>query len=242
MGAWLALAWKDARVVYRDRLLLLIAVMTLVLAAGMRLVVRFVPVTDIDLYLAPAAPLLAPMMLGIVLGFGLIEEREQGTWLLLRVLPLSWRSWLAYLLGTSATLSFLLGLGAAWIYRPPAHALFAVVMIASGALTGPAMMLALGAFSRNKIEGTAVQKLMNSLGLVPLIAFFVPPPWQVMLGGWCPWYWLYIGLLRAYAEEPSSLSRILWPDVSAGLLIAAPAVLSVGAALALAGRYRRQAI
>jgi fluoroquinolone transport system permease protein len=242
MGAFFALALKDARVVYRDGFLLTLTAMTLVLAVGMRLVVRFVPIGHIDLYLAPAAALLAPMMLGIVLGFGLIEEREQGTWLLLRVLPLSWTRWLLYLLGTSATLSFLLGLAAVWLYRRPAHAGFAIAMTAAGALTGPLMMLVLGAFSRNKIEGIAIQKLASTLSFVPVLVFVVPPPWQLLCGGWCPWYWLYLGLLRAYAEDPSTLSRILWPGVPDGLLVAAPFVLSMLATLALARRYRRAVV
>jgi fluoroquinolone transport system permease protein len=241
MGAFVALALKDARVIYRDRLLLTITGMTLAIAAGLRVLVRFVPIEMFDLYVAPAAALIAPMMLGIVLGFALIEEREQGTWLLLRVLPLSEAKWFFYVLLTSTSFAFLLGLAAARIYRRPSDAVFLVWMTAAGALTAPMMTLTLGAFARNKIEGTAVQKLASALSFAPLVVFFLPPALQ-LLAAWCPWYWLYLGFLRAYAGDPSTLPRVLWPGFPDWLLFLAPASLSLLTCLALARLYRRRTV
>ena len=84
-----ALARKDIRVIYRDRFMLFIAAYALILALVARLGVSWVPVENdnLDLYLAPAIVMFGTLLLGTLLGFALIEEREQGTWLLLRVLP-----------------------------------------------------------------------------------------------------------------------------------------------------------
>jgi fluoroquinolone transport system permease protein len=241
--AWAALARKDARVVYRDGFLLVLCLVPLLVAAILRALLSWlvipIPLDDAALYVAPLVVLLPPLLFGTVLGFALIEEREQGTWLLLRVLPLSQRQFLLYLVGTTTALSSMSSLVSALVYGTAvAHVGLFVAMVLSSSLTGPATMLALGSFASNQVEGLAVSKVMSALAVAPAVAFFLAPPWQLAFS-WCPWYWLYLGLSKSFAGDPSRMTRILWPGFPDWTLVVVPAALSLAAAAGLARRYRR---
>ena len=211
MSALAALARKDARAVFRDRFLVLLVFYSLALALVSRVVVARLGVPRLDLYLAPAMPLLGAMMLGTVLGFALIEEREQGTWLLLRVLPVPSRTVFGYLAAVATACSFAIGLAATVLYGyPVAHGgRFAVMLLAASA-TAPLVMLVLGAFGSNKVEGMALSKIVSGTGVFPAIVFLAPLPWQALVF-WCPWYWLYVGLLDAFTDVPRQLPELYWP-------------------------------
>ncbi len=239
MKAWTALALKDARVVYRDSFLLTLTLVPLLVALILRFGARLIPFPDAALYLAPLVVLLSPILLGTVLGFALIEEREQGTWLLLRVLPLSPRHWLLYLVGTTTLLSCASSFSAAFLYGGPVadRPLF-VAMVLASSLTSSVTMLALGAFASNEVEGMAVSKMVSAVGVVPVVAFLLPMPWQLAFV-WCPWYWLYLGLLDAFAGDPSTLSLVFWPGFPDAAWVAVPVALCLAATATLARRYQR---
>ncbi len=57
-----ALARKDARIVYRDRFMIFIALYALVIAVACRIIVPWITVPEIDFYLAPAVVLTGPLL------------------------------------------------------------------------------------------------------------------------------------------------------------------------------------
>lgn len=240
MRQFLALARKDARVVARDSFLLAILLYTLVLALVARVTVPRVPVAGLPLYLAPAVVLFGTLLLGTVLGFALIEESEQGTWQLLRVLPLASRTLFLYLGAGSGLASVVVSLLAAFIYGQPVADLPAfLLMIGVSSLAAPLVMLLLGALASNKIEGLAVSKVLSLVLLSPAAVFMPPMPWQLLVA-WSPFYWLYLGLLRAFAADTALLPMVHWPGYPPWLLIVAPlALLCAGNAL-LVQRHRRR--
>ena len=173
-----ALARKDARVIYRDRFMIFIAFYALVLAIACRIIVPWIPVAQLDLYLAPAVVLTGPLLLGTLLGFALIEEREQGTWLLIRVLPVRPLRVFAYLSLSATVLSFIIGLAAALVYGfPIPNWPRFLLMLATTSLSAPFVMLLLGAFSSNKIEGMAYSKIVSATGLIPHRGSAPPSRW-----------------------------------------------------------------
>lgn len=241
MKILLALLRKDARVVYRDSLLSLLPAYALILALLMRWAVAYVPLANIGLYLAPAVVLFGTILLGTMLGFALIEEREQGTWLLLRVLPVSQRL-LVFYLGFAATmLSAAVSSVAAWVYGYPIADWTAFFgMLLAGSLLAPVVMLVLGGVASNKVEGLAVSKVLSVVLMLPALVFVLPMPWQLALV-WLPAYWLYLGLLDAYATDPAtSLSAVFWPGFPEWLLFVAPVALSLAATIVLARAYLRR--
>ena len=206
----LALAHKDARGIARDSFLLWIALYPLVLVALLRLVLPWIPVDGIALYLAPASAILAPSLVGILLGFSLIEEREQKTWELLRVLPLRERTLWGYLIGGSLALAVALSLACSAIYgrAPTAPGRF-LLMTAAAALVAPTLAMLLAAVARDKIQGLALGKILSAPSAAPVLAFFIPTAWQPLLF-WSPWYWIYAGLLDSFAA-PGELAALGCP-------------------------------
>jgi fluoroquinolone transport system permease protein len=234
-----ALLWKDARGIYRDGFLLYMCAYIPLVAIAARLGVPWIPVENLALYLAPWLVTLGGSIAAIVFGFGLIEERERQTLLLLRVLPLSRATHFAYLIITTGLLSCVLGLVAAAVFgQPVADLPCFLLMLAAGSLAAPLGMLMLGVAAANKIEGMALAKLVSSLSLVPALVFAVPAPWQILLA-WSPHYWVYLGLLRAYAGEAQLAGlAVHWPGHPGWVDPLAAAILCLGGIALLARIYR----
>ena len=230
-----ALLGKDARGIYRDGFLLYMCGYAPLIAIAARLGVPWIPVEHLSLYLAPGLVTLGGSLAAIIFGFGLIEERERQTWLLLRVLPISQTAHFTYLVITTGLLSCALGLVVAATFGQPISDLPAfLLMLAAGSLVAPLGMLLLGVAAANKIEGMAVAKLVSSMVLVPALVFALPAPWQILLA-WCPHYWVYLGLLRAYAGEAKLAElAVHWPGHPAWADPLAAALLCLGGIAVLA--------
>ena len=162
---------------------------------------------------------------GVIIGFLLIDERDQRTLDALRVSPLPLRVLIGYRLGAAYLLSVvtmaaamtILGLP---ILTPAQGAVLSLV----GALHGPLIALTLAATANNTSEGFAVLKSVNLIGLPALIAWFVAPNWHWPMMAF-PAYWT---------------ARAVWSVGDAAWLLApAAALLLSGSALALLyQRYR----
>lgn len=231
---------KDARAIARDRFLLFMLFYGLLISLVLRLLAPRFDVAHLELYLAPAAPMLGSMLAGTVLGFALIEERETRTWLLLRVVPLTARTLATYFVGGSALLGLVIGVACAAVYGAPVvrPALYVPLLVANS-LTAPLVMLFLGAFASNKIEGLAMGKIGGSASATPLLFFLLPPAWLGLLA-WSPWSWLYVGLLKAHAtDEQASALALHWPPVPDWSTWAVPMLLAMGLSLLFARRYLR---
>jgi fluoroquinolone transport system permease protein len=234
-----ALLWKDARGIYRDGFLLYMCAYAPLIAIAARLGVPWIPIERLSLYLAPGLVTLGGSLAAIIFGFGLIEERERQTLLLLRVLPLSRTAHFAYLAITTGLLSCALGLAVAAVFGEPVADLPGfLLMLAVSSLLAPLGMLMLGVAAANKIEGMAVAKLVSSMSIVPALVFAVPAPWQVLLA-WSPHYWVYLGLLRAYAGEAQLASlAVHWPGHPGWLHPLAATMLCLGGIVLLARIHR----
>lgn len=234
---------KDALTVFRDRFLLVLLGYGLVIALLMRLFVRFVEIPDLELYLAPATLLVGGILVGTVLGYGLIEEKETRTHLLMQVLPLSPRLRFFYFLLLAACLSLILSLASAAIYGLPVRdrPSFALLAI-SASLTGPLIALILGVTAANKIEGLAISKIVSGLSTLPALVLIVPYPYQLVLA-WNPAYWLYLGLLKAYGSE-AGLERLQvhWPPVPETSYWILPFGIALAGSALLESRRRRRVV
>lgn len=139
--------------------------------------------------LASFVVLLAPMMYGAVVGFLLLDQKDDGTLIALRVTPLTARGYLAYRIAVPTLLGLLitpvaLELSGFSRVGPGAQLLAA----AAAAPLGPGFALFIAAFARNKVQGFALMKASGALNWIPVIAWFVTSPWQIAFG-LCPTYW-----------------------------------------------------
>lgn len=210
--AFSALMYADSRLLWRDPLLGWVLLLPLGLAALFRVLITRVGdalSVAVGFDLAAYYPLImggylmtAPGIVGMVIGFLLLDERDARTLSALRVTPLSMRRYLAYrvtlplLAGTATTL---VGYPLIGLTGLPMMTLLPIAAVA--ALSAPSLALVLAIAAPNKVAGFAVVKLLNVINLLPIVAFFVPPPLQYVAGV-LPAFWPMRALWSAAAGDP----------------------------------------
>ena len=188
----------DARLLWRDPLLIWMTAVPLGMALLIKVVVRgvaqlfpaAVPVLPTYHALIMSGYLMtAPGMIGFVIGFLLLDERDAGTIRALRVTPLPFWQYLMYRLlgplaaGTAATI---IGYPLAQLAPMPLLTLLPIAAVAS--IAAPMLAFALATMSPNKVAGLAAVKILNAINLLPIAAFFLPLPIQYV-AGILPTYW-----------------------------------------------------
>lgn len=221
-----ALVQADTRMVLRDPLLGWLLLLPVGLALLLRVLIprmEEVLLAATGFQLAPYHPLImggyvmtAPGIVGMVIGFVLLDERDARTLTALRVTPLTMRRYLAYrialplLVGTAATLA---GYPLAGLSPLPMADLLPIAIVAG--LAAPSLALVLAAAAPNKVAGFAVVKVLNGANLVPVAAYFAPLPLQ-LAAGVLPTYWPMRALWSAVSGE--SYAAYLFAGTGVGLL------------------------
>lgn len=225
--AWRGIMRADARLMFRDPLLAWVVLLPFGLALMLRVLIPALDtlLAESSFDLSPYHRLImsgylmsAPGIVGMVSGFLLLDERDARTLSALRVTPLSMRQYLALRM----TLPLLLGVGATLVGYPivgvtPLPMRMLIPIAAVGALAAPTLALVLASVAPNKVAGFAFVKVLNVVNLLPLLAFFVPMPWQ-LLAGVLPAFWPMRALWAVAAGE--SGSPFLAAGVASGLLMA----------------------
>jgi len=204
--------------------------------------VPLIEVEGLALYVAPVVPTVAGLVVGAVLGLQMVEERESGTWLVMRVSPVPDPALLAYVMVRTSALALFASIACVALYgHPVTHPVLLAAALVAGSLGAPLICLALVAFAPSRIEAMALGKLVNLPVAVPALAFVDPEPWHVTLW-WSPWYWLYLALLRAFGTAEQLVSApICVPAASGGALLVAPILVMLAGSIALGRRLRRLA-
>lgn len=157
--------------------------------------------------------LLNAPLFGMLVGFILLDERDDQTLIALQTTPLSLAGYFSYRIGLPLALTFLLtmitlliaGVGGVDFGHVAAAGLLA-------ALITPIFALALGAFAQNKVQGFALAKASGGVLFPSLAAFFLPAGWQ-WLCYLFPTYWPLKLFWALDAGEP-----LAWLYFAAGLL------------------------
>lgn len=226
--------FSDALNVTRDPMLLIVLVMTalppLALAIWRAdldaLALQSFGVANFGTYLVPTFLVVNALLIGWVVGFLMLEDRDEGMLTAVAVTPLGGRGYLGYRAALAAALTLLLTLYGIVLMAPalpPAPAALVCLLVALEAVLSAAVLPAL---ARNKVEGLALTKLTNILAIVPLAAL-LPAPWRYLFGVLPP-YWIGEVLL-----VPASGALPIWLVALLSLLVHA-----VATALLLA-RVRR---
>lgn len=194
-----AFAPVDFKNIRRDALLVWIPLLPLIMALVLRFAVPPLAkliLREFDLDLTPYYPLLmstfvllVPSIVGMIVGFLLLDERDERTLLALMVTPMSNTSYLTYRIGVPLVIGFFITL----LTYPlaglvPVAPLDLVVVALLGAFTAPLTALFLAALAENKVAGLAMLKMLNGITILPVAAYFIPANWQ-WLAGIIPTYW-----------------------------------------------------
>lgn len=133
--------------------------------------------------------LLVPNAMGIVLGFQLVEEKDEGSLVAVAVTPLSLDQYFLYRTTVYALVSLPL---VAVLHELLGIVRLAPVELACVALVSlpvvPLMALVLAGYAGNQVEAFAVAKGSGFLFTGPLASFFIPRPWDALVGI-LPTYW-----------------------------------------------------
>ncbi|MFC2124416.1 hypothetical protein ACFLU5_06360 [Bacteroidota bacterium] len=143
------------------------------------------------LHTAVALLTLIPMLFGIIYGFILLDERDAGIITAISVTPLGKSGYLKLRMTFPVIFSCL----AVMVYCITLNIseqlafgqLFILALILS--LNAPILLLFLGAFASNKVEGIAISKGFGLLLTAILIDYLVPPPYD-WLAGYSPLFWI----------------------------------------------------
>ncbi len=189
----------DLKNMGRDAMLLWIPVLPLILALVLR-----IGVPELSLFLRarwgfdlePYYPLilsnflmLVPAIGGMVVGFLLLDERDDRVLSALLVTPMPIGGYLLYRVSVPILLGLAMTLASYPFTGLPLVPLADLLVVALlGSLTGPLLALFLASFAENKVTGFALVKIINAVMLIPIAAFFMTSRWQ-LLAGVVPTYW-----------------------------------------------------
>lgn len=229
----------DARSVARDSFLAWMVPLPLVLGALLRFALPALVAwgrTELGLDLAPYLPLvvgyfavlLVPLLVGMVVGFVLLDERDDDTLTALLVTPLPIEGYVAWRIGVPLLLCGATGALAILLVgqvHVPASALAPILAVS--ALEAPMLALATASVVQNKVQGFAFLKVVSALQLVPVAGWFAPAPWRWAAGLW-PAFWPVQAYWAAEAGDAS------WPGYAAAGL-----VLHLGLLALLLRHFRR---
>lgn len=200
MNRILHLIRGDLKQITRDPMLAFSLLGPLLLAVALRFGVPFAAEivrskfgTDISGYyhiIVSFMILLTPLILGMLSGFLILDERDENLINYFAVTPLAKRGYFMYRLSVPILLSavcsmFLL----LFIDLVPFDSLSSLLMIPMLALEAPIITLFLVAFASNKVEGLALSKAAGLIIFAPALIFVLPMPWQ-LIAGIVPAYWI----------------------------------------------------
>lgn len=152
----------------------------------------------------------APLIAGAVVGFLLLDQRDDRTLLALLVTPLPLGLYLTYRLAAPTVVAVLVTLAAlAVVGCPGLRPGSAVLAALASAPLAPVAALALAAFARNKVQGAALMKAASVLLMAPLASLFLAPGWSLALAV-LPTYWV------ARATWALQAGAGAWPFIAGG--------------------------
>lgn len=131
----------------------------------------------------------SPVVFGVVIGFLLLDERDEGSLIALQVTPLTLTNYLVYRLGLPIILTIILllvSLPLAGIDNFNFGELLLLGLVT--APLAPMLALFLAAFASNKVQGFALMKGGGILFILPFVAYFLDDRWQWLFGLF-PTYW-----------------------------------------------------
>lgn len=205
MRKYLAISFGDIKNISRDSMLLISVFAPFILAFAMRFglpLAREILKRELALELSQyyrlimsVLILITPMMMGMLSGFLILDERDENVLTFYSVTPLSKIGYLFYRVAMPTVISFVLSFFVFYfigIVEYRIELLIPVLLLC--ALESPMMALFLAAFASNKVEGLALTKAFGILFLAPVAGYFIKSNWQYAVGI-APTYWISKALL-----------------------------------------------
>jgi fluoroquinolone transport system permease protein len=241
----------DIRMVARDPLLAILPFAPLLAATAMRLILPLITgflLSRLGFDLMAWAGMIRSILIlfpgmfyGMVAGFLLLDDRDDGIAAYWSVTPVRRSGYLLARLGLFSLAAVPAGLACAFLIGlAPARLADDLAMALLGALQVPIYGLFLAAFAANKVEGLSIVKALGILNMAPL-AVLLPRP-VGRLGWIVPQYWAAAGFLSGLQGLPDGIpASVRMPSSGVSVLAYGLAVLLYAVwTVALVRRYLRR--
>lgn len=131
---------------------------------------NFVPFNDLILVILV---LFVPIAYGALIGFSILEDRDDNVLTNIKVTPLSIHQFLSFRLIAVYLLCVLATIFVMWFSKVGDISMKDIVLISLlASLEAPISGLLINSFAKNKIEGFAVMKIGGSIVVFPIVALF----------------------------------------------------------------------
>ncbi|MCA1320649.1 hypothetical protein LC085_12070 [Bacillus tianshenii] len=222
-------AKTDFQLIRRDGILLVAIFAPIILA----LFIRFLlPVLEkwlmenysfsLESYHVPilsVAFLTVPSMLGMMAGFLLLDDRDEGMLAYYAVTPMRKSGYMRYRMGSTLVLTFLLIFAVHLLADLVELPVIAGVLLALlFALEAPIFALMLANFANNKVEGLALNKVLSVSVTLPLLLFFMPGSFQWLLAILPP-FWPVMAMAAGVGDTGSFTAFMIGGVAVHGLYI-----------------------
>ncbi|KAA3648241.1 MAG: hypothetical protein DWQ07_04390 [Chloroflexi bacterium] len=188
LSAFRTLGPIDMRNLWRDSMLRWMLLAPLAMGLGIRVLLGLaksnfpgllVELPYLPLLLNSCLILLNAGLFGMLVGFLLLDERDDATLIALQTTPLSLNSYFVYRIGLPMLLSFLLTLVVVPLadVAPVALSDLLIAAILASFFT-PLYALSFAVLAQNKVQGFALAKAAGGFIFPPIVAYFLPAIWQ----------------------------------------------------------------
>lgn len=224
----------DARLIGRDRFLLFMLLFVVYIAVILRYGLPWanaflaeqglLPGETMTISLSDLYPMLVAffalfdgaLLPGAVFGFMLIDEKDDRTLEAMLVTPVPFERYVGYRVAVPAILGFVVILAMMLCIGQALLPWWQLTLIAAGASLGaPIAALGFAVYAENKVQGFALSKFGGIAGWAILIGWFVPEPWQWLIGLFPP-FWISKAYWMAFDG-----AAFWWAALLAGIVLQA---------------------
>lgn len=204
----------DVKVIRRDSFLLFMLSFAAIIAVVLRYLLPYVTVQLAENGILPGERFPVPLtefypmiigfmtlytgslLVGTIFGFMLLDEKDDDTLTAMMVTPVPLNQYALYRVTLPTILAFVIILVMFYIVGQALLPVWQMALIAAGgALTAPIITLFFAIVAQNKVQGLAYSKFGGISGWTILLGWFVPEPFQWLIGLFPPFwinkaYWL----------------------------------------------------
>ncbi|MTI47735.1 MAG: ABC transporter [Firmicutes bacterium] len=218
----ISLSYNDFRNVLREPMLIMLLIGPVAMTLAIRYLIpiltnltsEYFDLTEYYPLIGGSVVLFIPMLIGMLIGFILLDERDDSIFLMLIVTPLGRKGYLIYRTLFPAILSIIFSvilLPLIGIVKVSFIEVIAISLLAS--LEAPVTALLLAGIANNKVEGLAISKGLGIFLIIPIIAYFIKSPWKI-IGGVIPYYWPFNAIVAGNQGNDS-----FWLYIIGGFIV-----------------------
>jgi len=164
-------------------------------------------------YIIAALTLMMPMVYGALIGFSILDDRDDHIFNSIRITPLNLNSYLLFRLALVYCLSFTACFFVMWFVQiGPLNENNMILISFLAAFSAPLTGLLINLFATNKIEGFAIMKLTGIIILLPVISLYFTDAKELFFA-FIPAFWpgkIISTLVRSESNMLLTLNTYFW--------------------------------